>query len=110
MGVNITPAGAPQTPWAQDIDAAGFAVQNGGQFRIENLAAVGGLFAVNGDGSANFSSGLNSFAADGTVDLADGHLHVDTDGSVRMDNLPTSDPHVAGQLWSNLGIITISTG
>ena len=27
-----------------------------------------------------------------------------------MSNLPTSDPTVAGQLWSNLGVLTVSAG
>jgi hypothetical protein len=26
------------------------------------------------------------------------------------DSLPTSDPHVAGKLWRNLGIVTVSAG
>ena len=31
-------------------------------------------------------------------------------GPVILDNLPTSDPHVAGQLWNNDGIVTVSAG
>ena len=29
---------------------------------------------------------------------------------IKMNNLPTSDPAVAGQLWSNSGVLTISSG
>ena len=29
---------------------------------------------------------------------------------IKMTNLPTSDPAVAGQLWSNSGVLTISSG
>lgn len=29
---------------------------------------------------------------------------------VTMANLPTSDPTVAGQLWSNSGVLTVSAG
>jgi hypothetical protein len=30
--------------------------------------------------------------------------------SLSIFNLPSSDPYVAGQLWSNLGILTVSAG
>lgn len=29
---------------------------------------------------------------------------------IKMENIPTSDPSVAGQLWNNAGVLTISTG
>jgi hypothetical protein len=29
---------------------------------------------------------------------------------IRFNNLPTSDPGVAGQLWSNSGVLTVSSG
>jgi hypothetical protein len=29
---------------------------------------------------------------------------------VFLSDLPTSDPHVAGQLWNNAGVVTESTG
>lgn len=29
---------------------------------------------------------------------------------VDASNLPTADPHVAGQAWSNSGVITVSAG
>ena len=28
---------------------------------------------------------------------------------ISMPNLPTSDPSVAGQLWSNVGVISVSS-
>jgi len=31
-------------------------------------------------------------------------------GQVFMTNLPTADPLVAGQLWNNLGVLTVSAG
>ena len=33
-----------------------------------------------------------------------------TGSVVIMNNLPTSDPLVAGQLWSNAGVLTVSAG
>lgn len=31
-------------------------------------------------------------------------------GAVVLSGLPTSDPAVAGQLWSNAGVLTVSAG
>jgi hypothetical protein len=31
-------------------------------------------------------------------------------GNVAMSGLPTADPAAAGQLWNNLGIVTVSAG
>lgn len=31
-------------------------------------------------------------------------------GDVIFSGLPTADPEVAGQLWSNLGVLTVSAG
>jgi hypothetical protein len=33
-----------------------------------------------------------------------------TTGTVIMSNIPTSDPSVAGQLWANSGVLTVSAG
>lgn len=33
-----------------------------------------------------------------------------TAGTVIFSGLPTSDPAVAGQLWSNAGVLTVSAG
>jgi hypothetical protein len=31
-------------------------------------------------------------------------------GVVMMPGLPTSDPHVVGQVWNNSGVLTVSAG
>ena len=31
-------------------------------------------------------------------------------GAVILSGLPTSDPHVVGELWNNLGVLTVSAG
>lgn len=33
-----------------------------------------------------------------------------TSSTVTMAGLPTSDPAVAGQLWNNTGVLTVSAG
>ena len=37
-------------------------------------------------------------------------LAVDGDGTIRMPNLPTADPHVVGALWNKDGKMEISSG
>jgi hypothetical protein len=36
--------------------------------------------------------------------------HDGTNSVVIIKDLPTSDPSVAGQLWSNSGVVTVSAG
>jgi hypothetical protein len=36
--------------------------------------------------------------------------HDGTNSIVIIKDLPTSDPTVAGQLWSNSGVVTVSAG
>lgn len=31
-------------------------------------------------------------------------------GVVKFTGLPTADPHVVGELWSNAGVLTVSAG
>lgn len=33
-----------------------------------------------------------------------------TGSTIFMSALPTSDPQVVGQLWNNLGVVTVSAG
>jgi hypothetical protein len=37
-------------------------------------------------------------------------LRVRADGAIFVNNLPTEDPHTAGQLWNNAGVLNISAG
>ena len=62
-----------------------------------------GVFKVNA---------IESFTADTDLTIiANGTGAVKiTDVKVFLPNLPTSDPSVAGQLWSNSGVVTISAG
>ena len=39
-----------------------------------------------------------------------GVLTLSSDGNILMPNLPTSDPKVAGGLWNNRGVLSISAG
>lgn len=70
---------------------------------------------------AKVKAGVTSSTADGkcrdNVDYVAGCVSGDTavdfelkDGSTVKLNLPTADPEVAGQLWSNSGVVTVSAG
>lgn len=37
-------------------------------------------------------------------------MKIESDGGMVMNNLPTSDPLVAGELWNNSGVVNISAG
>jgi len=69
---------------------------------------------VTGDVTGNVTGDLTgAVTGDVTGDVTAALLTIGTatiaDGVVKL-NLPTSDPAVAGQLWSNLGIVTVSAG
>lgn len=53
-------------------------------------------------------SGLELLVDEVTVPL-DGAVNLNST-VVNMANLPTADPGVAGQLWNNLGVVTVSAG
>lgn len=58
-------------------------------------------------------------AVDGTISFeVNGEAYVSADASsvslaasqIVLSNLPTADPTVAGALWSNSGVVTVSAG
>lgn len=81
------------------------------------------------DGALTVANGASIFNADFSGQLANGNIAWDTTGNIQMigaldvvfadttlggniiaGNLPTSDPNVFGELWTNLGIVTQSQG
>lgn len=48
--------------------------------------------------------------AGGSVTIGNITLTVSADGGLVAIGLPTADPHVAGQVWSNSGALTVSGG
>ena len=45
-----------------------------------------------------------------TLDVQNGSTCNLNTATVNMANLPTSDPSVAGRLWNNSGVVTVSAG
>jgi uncharacterized protein YaiE (UPF0345 family) len=59
-----------------------------------------------GDAGWRSNSSGKAFHIGGTVSC----IKVTTANAVLMPNLPTSNPAVAGQLWNNAGVLTVSAG
>lgn len=53
-------------------------------------------------GAVTGAVAATTLSASGVVSL--------TNASISMTALPTSDPTVAGRLWSNAGVLTVSAG
>lgn len=56
---------------------------------------------VTGDVTGNVTGGVAGAVAATTLSAS---------GAVTLSGLPTSDPAVAGQLWNNAGVLTVSAG
>ena len=60
--------------------------------------------------SQNGFKDITKNASTGTVTENISITHDGTNSVVIFSDLPTSDPSVAGQLWSNSGVLTVSAG
>ena len=60
--------------------------------------------------SENGFKAITKAANTGTVTEDISISHDGTNSVVIFTDLPTSDPSVAGQLWSNSGVVTVSAG
>ena len=60
--------------------------------------------------SENGFKDITKAANTGTVTENISITHDGTNSVVIIKDLPTSDPTVAGQLWSNAGVVTVSAG
>jgi hypothetical protein len=60
--------------------------------------------------SENGFKDITKNASTGAVTENISITHNGTNSVVIISDLPTSDPSVAGQLWSNSGVVTVSAG
>lgn len=79
------------------------------------LGSVGAFFAAIGGGNMTGTfdiTGATGSGFFGTTQLIawDAEAGLFQVTNLFVTGMPTSDPHSAGQLWSNLGIVTISAG
>jgi len=78
-----------------------------GPTNVYTGASTGGA-----SGDLNLSTGVGTpgdinFATSGVSSV---HMQITGDGAIMLPTIPTSDPAVAGQLWSNGGVLTVSSG
>lgn len=64
-------------------------------------------------GPVRSESGFKDVTKNASTGAVTENISITYDGSnsvIILSNLPTSDPSVAGQLWSNSGVVTVSAG
>ena len=65
------------------------------------------------NGPVRSENGFKDITKNASTGAVTENISITYDGSnsvVIISNLPTSDPSVAGQLWSNSGVVTVSAG
>jgi hypothetical protein len=116
-----------RTITASNQTCIGFESGQSSATQADNLTAIG--YRANGATNAtaigaNASAGGVGSVAIGTDSAGNGATSVTQDeislgtimhmvrilGNLKMPNIPTADPGVAGQLWSNSGVLTVSAG
>ena len=64
-------------------------------------------------GAVRSENGFKDITKNATTGAVTENISITHDGTnsvVILTDLPTSDPTVAGQLWSNSGVVTVSAG
>ena len=65
------------------------------------------------EGPVRSKGGFKEIDVNATTGAVTENISITHDGTnsvVIVSDLPTSDPAVAGQLWSNAGVVTVSAG
>ena len=65
------------------------------------------------DGPVRSENGFKEITKNATTGAVTENISITYDGTnsvVIISDLPTSDPTVAGQIWSNSGVLTVSAG
>lgn len=108
IGPNYTGWNVPTGGGSGRLYVAGSLVATYDDATNDLVLPTNGL-TVTAGGLTVTAGGLTVTAGALTVsDTASAHSIDGTDLS--MPNLPTSDPGVAGQLWANTNVVTVSTG
>lgn len=111
---------------ANGSDAVHVTVQNTAPITCKGIPGVGSLpladYALLDylNASAEFQWGGSQFSLDLTIYNNDtvmlpgsgqaSIIPTQDFNNIRATNIPTADPHIAGVIWANLGILTISAG
>lgn len=77
---------------------------------MANTNFLGPVRSENGFQSITKNATTGAVTVDATFAAATVIEDLTASGTVILSGLPTSDPSVAGQLWSNSGVLTVSAG
>lgn len=97
-----------RTNWGYEQAVKALRITGAGQWAAATTNLIGGHVFVTGGAGASASSGA---ANGGDVTIRGGTGYgTGRNGLIVMDNLPTSNPAVAGALWNNAGVLSVSAG
>ena len=68
------------------------------------VRSQGGFEVISIDASTGTVTTGSTYGANASV------VNLATSGTVILSNVPVADPNVAGQVWSNAGVLTLSAG
>ena len=77
---------------------------------MANTSFNGPVRSENGFQSITKNATTGAVTVDATFGAATSITDLTATGTVIFSGLPTSDPAVEGQLWSNAGVLTVSAG
>lgn len=77
---------------------------------MANTTFQGPVRSQNGFQSITVNATTGAVTVDATFGAATAITDLSASGVVIFSGLPTADPHVVGQLWSNAGVLTVSAG
>jgi hypothetical protein len=77
---------------------------------MANTTFTGPVRSENGFQSVTKDGTSGAVTVDATFGAATSITDLTASGTVILSGLPTSDPSVAGQLWSDTGVLTVSAG
>jgi hypothetical protein len=77
---------------------------------MANTTFNGPVRSENGFQSVTKNATTGAITVDATFAAATVIEDLTASGTIILSGLPTSDPSVAGQLWSNSGVLTVSAG
>jgi len=75
-----------------------------------NMTVAGGKGTGSGAGGAISFKTADPGSTGSTLNALVEQMRIDDDGAIHMPTLPTGNPAVAGQLWNNSGVLTVSAG
>ena len=77
---------------------------------MANTTFQGPVRSQNGFQTVSVNATTGAVTVTATFGAATSITDLTASGTVILSGLPTADPHVVGQLWSNSGVLTVSAG